>query len=73
MHIQISLKTKISLLLLATMGVMSGIAIVASLPLIANNFDTIENIEFYSKLLLITPSFIIAIYSPFIGLLVDKI
>ena len=73
MHKQISIKTKISLLLLATMGVMSGIAIVASLPLIANNFTTIHNIEFYSKLLLIIPSIIIAVTSPFIGILVDKI
>jgi len=73
MHIKISIKTKVSLLLLATMGVMSGIAIVASLPLIANNFTTIQNIEFYSKLLLIIPSIIIAVASPFTGILVDKI
>lgn len=73
MHIQISLKTKVSLLLLATMGVMSGIAIVASLPLIANHFNTIDNIEFFSKLLLIIPSIFIAIFSPFVGMLVDKV
>ncbi len=73
MSINISRKIKISLLLLSTMGVMSGIAIVATLPLIATTFNSIENIEFYSKLLLIIPSIIIAISSPFIGLFVDKI
>jgi len=73
MNKQISKSAKIALLLLSTMGVMSGIAIVAALPLIAHHFDTIKNIEFYSKLLLIIPSIIIAIISPFVGILVDKI
>jgi len=73
MNKEISLKVKISLLLLATMGVMSGIAIVTTLPLIAKHFNEIENIDFYSKLLLIVPSVIIAIFAPFIGIIVDKV
>jgi len=73
MQKNISINIKISLLLLATMGVMSGIAIVTALPLIANHFNSIENITFYSKLLLVIPSIIIAIFSPFIGIIVDKV
>ena len=69
----ISQSLKISLLLLATMGVMSGIAIVASLPLISKEFSHIPNIDFYSKLLLTIPSIIIAIFAPFAGLLIDKV
>ena len=73
MHNKISNKIKISLLLLATMGVMSGIAIVTALPLIGNHFSEIQNITFYSKLLLVIPSIIIAFSAPFIGIIVDKI
>ena len=73
MNNKISFRIKASLLLLATMGVMSGIAIVTTLPLIAKHFNEIENIDFYSKLLLIIPSVIIAIFAPFIGIIVDKV
>ncbi len=69
---QISIKIKISLLLLATMGVMSGIAIVTTLPLIGKHFSAIENINFYSKLLLVIPSIVIAFISPVAGIVVDK-
>jgi len=69
----ISLKIKISLLVLATMGVMSGVAIVATLPLISHHFHDIENIDFLSKLLLTIPSIIVALFAPFIGIVVDKV
>ena len=64
---------KISLLVLATMGVMSGITIVASLPLIAKEFSHIQHIDFYSKLLLTIPSIIIAIFAPLAGILIDRV
>ena len=69
----ISYGLKISLLLLATMGIMSGIAIVASLPLLAKEFSHIPYIDFYSKLLLTVPSIIIAIFAPLAGILIDKV
>lgn len=72
MQSTLSISLKISLLLLATMGVMSGIAIVATLPLIAHHFYTIENIDFLSKLLLTIPSIVIAIFAPIAGIIVDK-
>ncbi len=67
-----SKKIQISLLLIATMGVMSGITIVSSLPLISKTFAHIEHIEFLSKLMLTLPSIIIALLAPLAGILVDK-
>ena len=63
---------KLSLLMLATMGVMSGIAIVAALPLISHHFGTIPHITFLSKLLLTVPSLVIAAVAPFAGMIVDR-
>jgi len=67
-----SKKIEIPLLLIATMGVMSGITIVASLPLMSRTFSDIPNIEFLSKMMLTIPSIIIAILAPVAGILVDK-
>ncbi len=63
---------QISLLLIATMGVMSGITVVSSLPLISKTFSTVPNIEFLSKLMLTIPSMIIALFAPIAGIIVDK-
>ena len=61
-----------ALLLLATLGIMSGITIVSSLPLISHTFLNIPNIEFLSKLMLTIPSMVIALFSPFAGYIVDR-
>ena len=63
---------QISLLFIATLGIMSGITIVSSLPLISSTFLNIPNIEFLSKLMLTIPSIIIALFAPIAGKLVDK-
>ncbi len=63
---------QISLLLVATLGVMSGITVVSSLPLMSQTFSDIPNIEFLSKLMLTIPSIIIALFAPFAGHIVDK-
>jgi MFS family permease len=63
---------QLSLLLLATLGVMSGIAIVASLPNISKEFTNIPDIEFLSKLMLTVPSIIIAFFAPISGWIVDR-
>jgi MFS family permease len=63
---------QISLLLVATLGIMSGITVVSSLPLISQTFSQIPNIEFLSKLMLTIPSIIIALFAPFAGHIVDK-
>jgi len=62
----------ISLLLIATMGVMSGITVVSSLPLISRTFSEIPHIEFLSKLMLTIPSVAIAILAPVAGVIVDR-
>ena len=63
---------QIALLIVATLGIMSGITIVSSLPLISHTFSDIPNIEFLSKLMLTIPSIVIALFSPFAGHIVDK-
>jgi len=63
---------QISLLLVATLGIMSGITVVSSLPLISQTFSDIPNIEFLSKLMLTIPSIIIALFAPFAGHIVDR-
>ena len=68
----ITKKIQISLLLVATLGIMSGITVVSSLPLISQTFSEIPNIEFLSKLMLTIPSIIIALFAPFAGHIVDK-
>lgn len=65
-------KLQTALLLIATLGIMSGITIVSSLPLISHTFSDIPNIEFLSKLMLTIPSIVIALFSPFAGHIVDK-
>jgi len=63
---------QIALLMIATLGIMSGITIVSSLPLISHTFSSIPHIEFLSKLMLTIPSIVIALFSPFAGHIVDK-
>ena len=54
------------------MGVMSGITVVSSLPLISRTFNEIPHIEFLSKLMLTIPSVTIAILAPLAGMIVDR-
>jgi len=72
MPTNITKNIQISLLLVATLGVMSGITVVSSLPLISHTFSDIPHIEFLSKLMLTIPSIIIALFAPFAGHIVDK-
>jgi len=62
-----------SLLLVATLGVMSGVTVVSSLPLMSKAFSTIPHIEFLSKLMLTIPSIVIAVSAPFAGHIVDRL
>lgn len=72
MPANITKNIQISLLLIATLGVMSGITVVSSLPLISHTFSDIPHIEFLSKLMLTIPSMVIALFAPFAGHIVDK-
>lgn len=56
-----------TLLLLSMTTMMSNVAIVTTLPRLQEYFSTIENIEFYSRLMLTLPSLVIALLSPLLG------
>ena len=59
--------TIFTLLLLAMTTSMSNVAIVTTLPHLKEHFTNIENIEFYSRLMLTIPSFVIALLAPILG------
>ncbi len=63
---------KLSLLLLATMTIMSGATIMASLPMISREFSDIENINLLSKMMLTIPALFIALLAPFSGSIIDR-
>lgn len=57
-------QTKLTLLLISTMTIMSGTAIVASLPLIKAHFENVLHVDLYSKLILTAPAISIAFFAP---------
>ncbi|MDY6781282.1 MAG: MFS transporter [Cyanobacteriota bacterium] len=68
-----SLPAKATLLLVSTLTVMSGATIAPSLPAMQAHFSTVENAEFWVRLVLTMPALFIVIGSPIAGQLVDKI
>ncbi len=65
--------TKVTLLLLSMLTVMSNVAIVTILPHFSNIFKDVENIELLSRLMITLPSLAIAILAPFMGGIIYKI
>ncbi len=63
---------RIALLLVATLGVMSCITVVSSLPLLTHTFADLPYIDFLSKMMLTIPPDVIAHFSPFAGHIVDR-
>ncbi len=70
--IQIHFSTKLTLLFLAMMTMMSNVAVVTTLPLLSNAFKDVENIEFFSRMMITLPSLAIAILAPFLGDLIFR-
>ncbi|MBN2768701.1 MAG: MFS transporter [Campylobacterales bacterium] len=68
----VSKKTKIALLMLPMLGVMSNTAIITSIPQFKDIFLDVENIDLLAKLMITFPSLVIAISSPFFGHIVHK-
>lgn len=64
--------TIFTLLLLSMTTMMSNVAIVTTLPQLKDYFIHINDIEFYSRLMLTLPSLVIAILAPFIGHMIFK-
>jgi len=68
----IQLGTKITLLLISMMTMMSNVAVVTILPHLSEIYSTIDHIEFLSRMMITLPSLAIAILAPFLGTLVYK-
>lgn len=64
--------TIFTLLLLSMTTMMSNVAIVTALPHLKIEFSYINNIEFYSRLMLTVPSLVIAFLAPVLGHLIFK-
>ena len=70
---QISKATKVTLLLLSMVTVMSNVAIITSLPQLKEHFPDVKEIELYSRLMITLPSLSIAFLAPFLGHLLQNI
>ncbi len=70
---QISQATKFTLLLLSMVTVMSNVAIITSIPLLKNHFPDVVDMELYARLMITLPSLSIALLSPFLGHLLQKV
>ncbi len=70
---QISRATKITLLLLSMVTMMSNVAIVTSLPHLKEHFGGVEEMELYSRLMITLPSLSIAFLAPFLGHLLHRV
>lgn len=70
---KISQATKITLLLLSMVTVMSNVAIITSLPHLKDHFPNVEDMELYSRLMITLPSLSIAFLAPFLGHLLQGI
>lgn len=64
--------TVFTLLLLSMTTMMSNVAIVTALPHLKTEFSYINNIEFYSRLMLTLPSLVIALLAPILGHIIFK-
>ncbi len=64
--------TKVTLLLVSTLTVMSGATISPSLPGIRDVFSDVPNAEMLSRLVLTIPALFIAICAPLAGIITDK-
>jgi len=65
-------QTKLTLLLLSMLTIMSNIAIVTMLPHLNTVFKDVPNIELLSRLMITLPSLAIAIVAPFLGSFINK-
>jgi len=68
----IPLGTKVTLLLLAMMTMMSNVAVVTILPRLSEIYSGVDHIAFLSRMMITLPSLAIALLAPFLGGLVYK-
>lgn len=68
----IKLGTKITLLLISMLTMMSNVAVVTILPHLSSIYADVPNIEFLSRMMLTLPSLAIALLAPFLGNIIFK-
>ena len=68
----IQLSTKITLLLISMMTMMSNVAVVTILPRLSEIYADVDHIAFLSRMMITLPSLAIAILAPFLGNFVYK-
>lgn len=67
-----SIYTKITLLLISTLTVMSGATIAPSLPAMREYFSSVPNADYLVRLALTLPALLIALGAPLVGIIIDK-
>ena len=70
---QLNTSSKLTLLLVSSLTIMSIITISPALPLISDHFNDVSNIENLVRITLTVPALFIALVSPFAGRIIDKI
>lgn len=67
-----SIKTKLTLLLVSSLTVMSGATIAPALPVMLGHFSDVRNGELWVRLVLTVPALFILFLAPLAGMLVDR-
>jgi MFS family permease len=68
-----SILTKITLLLISTLTVMSGATIAPSLPAMGEYFADVPNADYLVRLALTLPALLIALGAPVVGVMIDRL
>ncbi|MGL5831985.1 MAG: MFS transporter [Waterburya sp.] len=68
-----SIFTKITLLLVSTLTVMSGATIAPSLPAMGEYFADVPNADYLVRLALTLPALLIALGAPVVGIMIDRL
>jgi MFS family permease len=68
-----SISTKVTLLVISTLTVMSGATIAPSLPAMREHFANVENADYLVRLALTLPALFIALGAPLVGIIIDKL
>lgn len=69
---QISTNTKLTLLLLSMLTMMSNVAIITMIPHLSTIFPEVDHIELLSRMMVTLPSLSIALFSPFLGVVIYR-
>ncbi|AFZ04210.1 MFS transporter [Calothrix sp. PCC 6303] len=68
-----SIFTKVTLLVISTLTVMSGATIAPSLPAMREHFSNVPNADYLVRLALTLPALFIALGAPLVGIIIDKL